>query len=337
MNGPRSGPVDPALFSPGACVRFSPSRGDSRQTIFLDAGHGGIDPGAVGVTESGTTITEATVNLRVELDVMTLLRARGYVVVVSRTRATTVIRLDRGDVADRLLTVRGSHDDVAARDVCANKARADILIGIYMNAGGAGAAGCLTGYDAARPFAAQNRRLATLLQRDVLGIMNADGLAIPDAGVAADSGLGSALSIADESYGHLLLLGPAKTGYFATPSRMPGALIEPLFLTDPFEASVAASRYGQHLIAAGIARAVGQYFAASSPRQPKLVIMRRTGNAVLSARSWRAHPRPRSAGWPAGRRRSAGLPPGRRAAPAGSGWPAPRTAPKPAARHPHSL
>jgi N-acetylmuramoyl-L-alanine amidase len=217
----------------------------------------------VGVTESGAVISEAAVNLRVELDVMRLLRARGYAVVVSRTRATTVIRLDRSDVDGHLLTVRGSHDDVTARDVCANRARAAILIGIYMNSGGAGAAGCVTAYDADRSFAAQNRRLAVLLQRDVLGIMNAHQLAIPDGGVSADAGLGSALSAADESYGHLMLLGPAKPGYFSTPSRMPGALIEPLFLTDPFEASVAASSQGQHLMAAGIARAIGQYFAAA--------------------------------------------------------------------------
>lgn len=261
--GPPSGPVDPALFSPGACVRFAPGRGAGRETVFLDAGHGGLDPGGVGVTESGAAVSEATVNLRVEMDVMNLLRARGYSVVVSRTRATTVIRLDRADVDGHLLTVRGSHDDVAARDVCADKARAAILIGIYMNSGGAGGAGCLTAYDADRPFAAQNRRLAVLLQQDVLGIMNAHGLAIPDGGVSTDDGLGSALSAADESYGHLLLLGPSKPGYFSTPSRMPGALIEPLFLTDPFEASVAASSQGEHLIAAGIARAVGQYFAAA--------------------------------------------------------------------------
>ena len=46
---------------------------------------------------------------------------------------------------------------------------------------------------------------------------------------------GPALSEAAAAYGHLLLLGPAMAGYFATPSQMPGALIEPLFITDPFE------------------------------------------------------------------------------------------------------
>jgi N-acetylmuramoyl-L-alanine amidase len=46
-----------------------------------------------------------------------------------------------------------------------------------------------------------------------------------------------------------------------TPSTMPGALVEPLFITDPFEASIAASLHDQQVIAAGLARAIEQYFA----------------------------------------------------------------------------
>jgi len=42
---------------------------------------------------------------------------------------------------------------------------------------------------------------------------------------------------------------------------MPGVLIEPLFLTDPFEGSIAASTQGQNVIAGAIAQAVGQYLA----------------------------------------------------------------------------
>jgi hypothetical protein len=128
---------------------------------------------------------------------------------------------------------------------------------------GYGGAGCLTDYDADRPFASQNRALARLLQHDVLSAMNARGWDIPDGGARTDAGMGSALTGADLSYGHLMLLGPAKTGYFSTPSRMPGALIEPLFLTDPFEASIAASARGQQVIAAGIAAAAGQYLSQS--------------------------------------------------------------------------
>jgi N-acetylmuramoyl-L-alanine amidase len=254
--------IDPAYFSPGACVAFPPTRGNRHLTVFLDAGHGGLDPGAVGITESGRVIYEADQTLPVVLDTMTILRRAGFRVVVSRTGPTTVLRLRPGDVSGHILTVTGSHDDVAARDVCANMAHADVLVGVYFNAGASAAnAGCITAYDAARPFAADNRRLADLVQSDVLAAMNARGWQIPDAGVHTDQGLGSSLTAASVAYGHLMLLGPAKKGYFSTPSTMPGALVEPLFITDPFEGSIAASSRGQRVIAAGLARAIEQYFA----------------------------------------------------------------------------
>jgi N-acetylmuramoyl-L-alanine amidase len=44
---------------------------------------------------------------------------------------------------------------------------------------------------------------------------------------------------------------------------MPGALIEPLFISDRFEATIAASAHGQRVIAIGIARAIDQYFATA--------------------------------------------------------------------------
>jgi N-acetylmuramoyl-L-alanine amidase len=144
--------------------------------------------------------------------------------------------------------------------VCANEAHANALIGIYFDAGASNNAGSVTGYDAVRPFAAANLKLATLVQNDVLSAMNHQGWGIPSEGVQVDSHLGSSLNPAAESYGHLLLIGPAKPGWFTTPSRMPGALIEPLFITDPFEGSLANSARGQHVIASGIARAAEQFF-----------------------------------------------------------------------------
>jgi N-acetylmuramoyl-L-alanine amidase len=262
-NGGGGQAIDPARFSPGACVAFAPTAGDRHETVFLDAGHGGIDPGAVGTTQNGTQVSESAVNLPIELDTMAILRAEGYRVVVSRTKSTSVTKLTRADVSGGLLTVQGAFADVAARAVCANLARADVLVGIYMDGGYEGQGGSLTGYDADRPFSAENLRLATLVQKDVLAAMNAQGWQIPDDGVLPDSGLGSATSAAAQAYDHLLLLGPAQAGYFSTPSTMPGALIEPLYVTDPFEASIAVSTQGQHVIAGGIAKAVSQYFASA--------------------------------------------------------------------------
>ena len=123
------------------------------------------------------------------------------------------------------------------------------------------AAGSVTLYDAVRSFAGASLRLATLVQHDVVASLRAKGVAVPDLGVHTDVGFGSALTQADRAYGHLLLLGPAKRGYLNTPTMAPAALIEPLFLTDPREASVADSRVGQHAIARGLADALIQFFA----------------------------------------------------------------------------
>jgi N-acetylmuramoyl-L-alanine amidase len=256
--------IDPSYFAAGSCVAYAPTNHNRHRTVFLDAGHGGIDPGSVGATRTGKRIYEADLTLPVELDALALLRSDGFRVVVSRTHSSTVLRLKHADVDGNILTAEGVHDDVAARDVCANDAHANVLIGIYFDAGAPYNAGSVTGYDGDRPFSAENLRLARLVQTDVLDELNAQGWKIPSEGVQSDTGLGSAINAAAVSYGHLLLLGPAKPGYFSTPSRMPGAVIEPLFITDPFEGSIADSSRGQHVIARGLAKAVQQYFAAPS-------------------------------------------------------------------------
>ncbi|HSZ35800.1 MAG TPA: N-acetylmuramoyl-L-alanine amidase [Acidimicrobiales bacterium] len=259
--------IDTRLFEPGACVEYQPTAGDRHLTVFLDAGHGGLDPGGVGTDVAGNTVYEANETLPVELDAMKLLRAKGFTVVVSRTGNETVSRPEADDLDGNLFSVQGVHDDVAARDECADMSRADLLLGIYFDAGGSSYdAGGVTGYDTARPFSAQSEKFAALVQNDVMFVMDAEGWGIPDLGVVDDSVLGGpALSTEAADYGHLLLLGPPVTGWFTTPSTMPGALIEPLFITDPTEAGLAESASGQQVIAGGISLAIEQYFAPSAP------------------------------------------------------------------------
>jgi hypothetical protein len=70
-----------------------------------------------------------------------------------------------------------------------------------------------------------------------------------------------ALSAQGAAYGHLVVLGPAASGYVAHPSTMPGIVIEPLFLSRPTEADVASSSKGQQAIARGLTRAITAFFA----------------------------------------------------------------------------
>ena len=107
----------------------------------------------------------------------------------------------------------------------------------------------------------------------MLAQLNSRGWAIPNDGVQSDSGLGSiagspadgGLAAAAASYDHLLLLGPAAPGYLSTPSQMPGVVTEPLFVTDPAEASIVAAPNGQMAIAQGIATAVEQFLPPTPP------------------------------------------------------------------------
>ncbi len=257
-------PVDASRFALGACETFAPSRRSNHHTVFLDAGHGGVDPGGKGVTASGKVIYEAGENLTIELETMNLLRSEGYRVVVSRTANVNVMKPGPADLTGGVLSATGARDDIAARDACADQARATILVGIYFDAGTSPAnAGSLTAYDPARPFASRSRALATFLQRDVLARMNERGWQIPDDGVPPDTTLGGLpLTTAAAAYRHLLLLGPDDPGWFSTASRMPGALIEPLFISDPFEGSIADSAAGHDAIAEGLAEGIEQYFGS---------------------------------------------------------------------------
>jgi N-acetylmuramoyl-L-alanine amidase len=230
--------------------------------VFIDAGHGGPDPGGVGRTSTGKLIDEAPLNVLVATDAATLLRRHGFSVVLSRTGPAAVARPMPGDLIGAAFTPTGRLRDLVARDLCADLAHADLVIGMDFNAASSpAAAGSVTLYDAVRRYAPASLRLAALVQREVLVSLRREGAAVPDLGVHTDVGFGSALTAADRDYGHLVLLGPAKRGYLDTPTMVPAALIEPLFLTDPSEASLADSRAGQEAIGRGLAHAVERFFA----------------------------------------------------------------------------
>ena len=158
--------------------------------------------------------------------------------------------------------MRGERRELVARNLCADLSHANVVLGIDEDAAAdTSVAGSVTLYDAQRPYHSANRRLAHLVQRNVLASLRADGAAVPDLGVHNDVGYGNLAAAGAQAYGHLTLLGPAKRGYLRTPTLVPAALIEPLFLTNPAEASLADTARGQEAIARGLAGAAQQFLS----------------------------------------------------------------------------
>src|SRR5699024_4133828 len=83
----------------------------SKKVVYLDAGHGGSDPGA-----SGNSLKEKTLTLDIAKRAKKLLESKGYIVIMSRTSDKYVSLSERTNEA--------------------NKANADIFVSIHINSGG---------------------------------------------------------------------------------------------------------------------------------------------------------------------------------------------------------
>jgi N-acetylmuramoyl-L-alanine amidase len=243
--GSISQPSVPGLEE-SACIAFGPTHGHLDRTVYIDAGHGGLDPGVVGTTAAGRTVLEKDATLAVALRLASLLRADGYGVVMARTKDTTVLKLSAADSYYGAITSSAERRDLAARAACANAAGANVLVSIHFDGySDPSVGGTETFYDAARSFATANRRLATDLQAALVA-----RLAAADRGVWTDDQLAApTLTGSGESYNHLIELGPLSQGWVDNPSQMPGALVEPLFVTNPAEALIASDPAGQQKIA----------------------------------------------------------------------------------------
>jgi N-acetylmuramoyl-L-alanine amidase len=252
----------PAGLVAGTCVEFAPTAGDRNRTIYIDPGHGGPDPGAV-----GNGLKEEDLTLAVALQLKQMLRADGFHVVLSRVADTSVAKLADAQVVNGAITNSGVHIDTIARIACGNTSGADAMVAVHFNAyDDPSASGAETFYDDARAFAPANLRLATLLQSGLQASFRQSGWQVYDRGVLSDADTGhTGLTAAADAYGRLMELGPAKAGWNNQPSQMPGALVEPFFVTDPVEAQVAKSPGGQKAIATGLEQGLLSFLAPVAP------------------------------------------------------------------------
>lgn len=256
VGAPAPVPVDPVAFAPGGCVAWP--AGAPRAVVMLDAGHGGPDPGSLGTTVDGREVAEKELTLAVTLAVAARLRDGGVTAVLSRATDDLGSTLESDDLQDGALTTAASQEDLVGRVRCANLARADALVSIHFNSfDDPGVSGTETLYDTDRALAPRSRALAQALQADIRAGLASMGRPSPDRGVIDDSSGGEA------GGGHLVLLGPRIPGRVDEPSAMPGALVEPLFMTSPPDLSTVATPRGIDVLAGAIHTGIEDYLGGN--------------------------------------------------------------------------
>lgn len=177
------------------------------KTIVVDPGHGGSDPGAIGV--SG--LREKVVNLAVSKHLITLLTGAGAEVIVTRSGDQSVSNQQRVDLA--------------------NGSKADLYISIHANAfSNPESNGTETHYCGKNGSSTASRYLAQQLQRELV-----PALGLRDRGVKASS------------------------FFVITNVKIPAALVELGFMTNPIEEAFLSDSANQLLAAEALYRGIKAY------------------------------------------------------------------------------
>jgi N-acetylmuramoyl-L-alanine amidase len=201
--------------------------------VGLDPGHSHVDVGA-----SGAGVGEFTHTLDVARRVEQLLASAGLLVRLSRTNDEPVSAMSHPNFIER------TRIEQEARVAAVGKVR--IYVSIHFNATADAdprQSGTETYYNPENAGEESNR-LASALQKSVLGAIRETGYPAPDRGVKIDLEAG-------KPYGH----------FFSLRGGTPSALVEGLFLSNPKEAMLLLDESMRQAIAAGYAEGILNYFS----------------------------------------------------------------------------
>lgn len=225
---------------------------DGRNVVCLDPGHGGSDRGKIRERNDGSFLQEKDLTLAHALALGPRLQARGIEVVYTRT---TDVEANPGN-----LDINGDGkvappdgeatsdeaDDLQARINTCNAANADLLVSMHYNsAENEFLEGYEVWYNRERTFSDRSLAFASAIHQR-LGPSMAEG-GYP----AQDHGLGT------EDF---FVLGPGNGG--RKPSRMPGAIVEGLYLSNDEDAAFVVTDAAMEAIVGAYEGAIVEYFAA---------------------------------------------------------------------------
>ncbi len=192
-------------------------------------------------------MVEKNINLQISLRAAELLRGAGIQVALTRDtdRQVNWPAYDlNGDEQTSLA------DDLQARAEMANRFGADVFVSVHNNGHDNPAQyGTEVYFNATRPHSAQSWALAWYLNQRIVQLIRLTGYPTLDRGVKTDSTTGR---------GHFAVLGPHSPS-IPSPSRMPAALTESLFVSSYYDAPWLATTEVMDAIARGHAEGILDY------------------------------------------------------------------------------
>ena len=243
--------------------------------VCLDPGHGGPDSGFTRFLENGVpAMEEKYLTLEHAWDLEARLRQRGYQVVMTR-QTDTAVNVDGRDVngdgrtaahdpprSDRNKTL----DELQGRINVCNAARADLLVSMHVNGYSTSRPrGYETWFTRERPFGDRNAVFATLAYAHLKEQLAGVGYRLPaeeERGVLPDTT--ADVQKEHSVFRHFIITGPEVPGV-VTPSEMPGAIVEALFVSNDGDAAVLASPEGRNAIVTAYENAIVEYFERYPP------------------------------------------------------------------------
>jgi N-acetylmuramoyl-L-alanine amidase len=243
--------------------------------VCLDPGHGGPDRGFTRVSDNGVpAMQEATLVLQQAWDLEARLKQRGYTVIMTRDTDTAVNEEGKdvnGDGRTAAHDPPGSDrnevlDELQARINICNAANADLLVSMHINGySNQHPRGYETWFTRERPFGDRNAVFATLAYAHLKEQLAKIGYVLPaeeERGVLPDST--ADVQKEHSLFNHFIMTGPEIPGIIS-PSKMPGAIVEALFVSNDGDAAVLADPGGENAIVTAYETAIVEYFERYPP------------------------------------------------------------------------
>lgn len=223
--------------------------------VILDPGHGADDWGTFHSDSQGQPdILEKDIVLKIAQKIHDQLDPASFKVILTRTADASPNFPPQDFNGDGKVD---QVDDLQARINIANENKGDLFLSLHINSSELGndVGGLETWYAGDRPFAADSKRFAELVQQKNLDSLAAAGYKAQNRRVDDDANL-------DSSGEDIFVLGP-DVGEHRGATNMPGVLTELLFLTNDHEAGLLNDDKVQDRLAEGMTDAIKEYFAGS--------------------------------------------------------------------------